>query len=157
MCYVQIDHGHEVSWLSELREVSVLFINLDPGEGTDMAAAGKQYLLQMSYEAIYPALAKYNGKSKSLCQIDQWQYHVLFLHIPGSFNKVFMFDKVRSAFKVPTSVSSVACDFMRLLYAQGCTFLCIFGLPHAKHEDDTFRALSTAREIFNKLREYDLQ
>ena len=56
---VQIDHGHEVSWLSELREVSVLFINLDPGEQTD--AVGKQHLLHTSFNAIHPTLVKYDG------------------------------------------------------------------------------------------------
>ena len=65
----------------------------------------------------------------------------------GLLNKVFMFDKV-SSFKlfVVWAVS---------LYwpydSQGCTFLCVFGLPHAKHEDDAARALKTARHIFNNL------
>ena len=40
---------------------------------------------------------------------------------------------------------------------QGCTFLCIFGLPHAKHEDDTTRALRAAKEIFNNLNTMHLQ
>lgn len=41
----------------------MLFINLDPGEDTDMAAAGKQHLLQMAFGGIYPALGKYDGGS----------------------------------------------------------------------------------------------
>ena len=57
---LQIDHGHEVSWLSELRQVSVLFINLDPGQQTD--AAGTLKLLQSSFDVIYPSLSKYDGK-----------------------------------------------------------------------------------------------
>lgn len=40
---------------------------------------------------------------------------------------------------------------------QGCTFLCIFGLPHAKHEDDTTRALRAAKDIFNNLSSLQLQ
>ena len=48
--------------MSELREVTVLFINLDPGEDTDMAVAGKQHLLQTAFGAIYPPLVKYDGK-----------------------------------------------------------------------------------------------
>lgn len=40
---------------------------------------------------------------------------------------------------------------------QGCTFLCVFGLPHAKHEDDSTRALKTAREIFNSLNHLELK
>ena len=42
--------------------MSVLFINLDPGEQSDMDAGGKQNLLQTSFDAIYPSLIKYDGK-----------------------------------------------------------------------------------------------
>ena len=62
-----------MSWLSELREVSVLFINLDPGKQT--GPYEKQLLLQQSFDVIYPALTKFDGL----------------------MNKVFMFDKVRLA------------------------------------------------------------
>ena len=100
---MQINHGHDASWLSELRKVSVLFINLDPGEKLD--DKGKLTMLQGAFDAIYPSLEKYGG----------------------SLNKVFMFDK-------------------------GCTFLCIFGLPHAKHEDDSERALRAASDISSLLK-----
>ena len=58
---LQIDHGQDVSWLSELREVSVLFINLDPGKKTQPCET--QSLLQQSFDAIYPALTKFDGRS----------------------------------------------------------------------------------------------
>ena len=57
---VKIDHGHEVNWLSELREVSVLFINLEPGERLN--ASGTLNLLQSSFDVVYPSLAKYDGR-----------------------------------------------------------------------------------------------
>ena len=57
--YPQIDHGQDVSWLSELREVSVLFINLDPGKET--GPHEKQSLLQQSFDVVYPALTKFDG------------------------------------------------------------------------------------------------
>jgi len=48
--------------------------------------------------------------------------------------------------------------YSRSLYIlQGCTFLCIFGLPNAKHEDDASRALGAARDIFNHLGQLNLQ
>lgn len=56
----KIDHGHEVNWLSELREVSVLFINLEPGERLN--ASGTLKLLQSSFDVVYPSLSKYDGK-----------------------------------------------------------------------------------------------
>ncbi len=57
----QVEHGHEVSWLSELREVCVLFINLDPGKALD--AAETLYLLQTSFDVIYPCLQKFEGEN----------------------------------------------------------------------------------------------
>ena len=56
----KIDHGHEVNWLSELREVSVLFINLEPGE--QLNASGTLNLLQSSFDVVYPSLTKYDGR-----------------------------------------------------------------------------------------------
>lgn len=56
----KIDHGHEVNWLSELREVSVLFINLEPGERLN--ASGTLNLLQSSFDMVYPSLTKYDGR-----------------------------------------------------------------------------------------------
>lgn len=64
--YSQVDHGYDVSWLSELRQVSVLFINLDPDFSlpTDIVSrkTKEQTLLQTAFESIYPNLVKYNGK-----------------------------------------------------------------------------------------------
>ena len=92
MCVLclQIDHGQDVSWLSELREVSVLFINLDPGKET--GPHEKQSLLQQSFDVVYPALTKFDG--------DFDEYNLInllvkfFITIVGLLNKVFMFDKV---------------------------------------------------------------
>lgn len=57
----QIDHGHDVTWFSELREVSVLFINLNPGAHLD--ASETLRLLQNSFNIVYPSLNKYNGNA----------------------------------------------------------------------------------------------
>ena len=57
---LQVEHGHEVSWLSELREVCVLFINLDPGKTLDAPATLN--LLQTSFGVIYPCLTKFEGR-----------------------------------------------------------------------------------------------
>uniref|UniRef100_A0A1X7VFP5 Guanylate cyclase domain-containing protein n=1 Tax=Amphimedon queenslandica TaxID=400682 RepID=A0A1X7VFP5_AMPQE len=103
-----VDHGYDVSWLSELRQVSVLFINLDPDFAlpSDILSrqTKEQTLLQTAFDCIYPNLIKYDG----------------------TLNKIFMFDK-------------------------GCTFLCIFGLPYASHEDNPERAIKAAQAIFNAL------
>jgi hypothetical protein len=56
----KIDHGLEVNWLSELREVSVLFINLEPGERLN--ASGTLNLLQSSFDVVFPSLTKYDGR-----------------------------------------------------------------------------------------------
>ena len=69
----QIDHGHDASWMSELRQVCVTFINLSPQE--NLGRESKLNMLQMAFNAIFPPLQKYEG----------------------SLNKVFMFDKVRAA------------------------------------------------------------
>lgn len=55
----QIDQGHDVSWFSELREVSVLFINLNPGSHLNASETLK--LLQNSFDRVYPSLVKYHG------------------------------------------------------------------------------------------------
>lgn len=60
-----------------------------------------------------------------------------------------MFDKVRDV------SLSVYINYMSA--EQGCTFLCVFGLPHAKHEDDSARALKTSRQIFNSLNHLELK
>lgn len=49
-----------MSWLSELREVSVLFINLEPGEQLNASATLK--LLQTSFDVVHPSLTNYDGK-----------------------------------------------------------------------------------------------
>ena len=87
----KIDHGHEVNWLSELREVSVLFINLEPGE--QLNASGTLNLLQSSFDVVYPSLTKYDGR---LLYLPKNVLLVPFL-LAGSLNKVFMFDKVFSS------------------------------------------------------------
>ena len=55
-----------MSWLSELRQVSVLFINLDPDFSlpSDILSrqTKEQTLLQTAFDCIYPNLIKYDGK-----------------------------------------------------------------------------------------------
>ncbi len=63
-----------------------------------------------------------------------------------------MFDKVRG-----TCTAQAYAHTLITLCVQGCTFLCIFGLPHAKHEDEATRALRAARHIYNQLGELDLE
>ena len=54
-----------MSWLSELRQVSVMFINLDP-DLSDLPGSStcsrEQKLLQNAFEAIYPSLIKFDGE-----------------------------------------------------------------------------------------------
>ena len=69
----------------------------------------------------------------------------------GLLNKVFMFDKVNCV------CVYVHRSWTQVSIVQGCTFLCVFGLPHAKHEDDPARALKTARQIFNNLNHLQLE
>ena len=57
---LKIEHGHKVSWLSELREVSVLFINLEPAK--QLNASDTLKLLQSSFDIVYPSLANYDGE-----------------------------------------------------------------------------------------------
>ena len=87
--YFKIDQGHDVSWFSELREVSVLFLNLDPGSHMD--ASETLNLLQNSFNSVYPALVKYHGKN--FCATRSTMFTIL----TGTLNKVFMFDKVSAA------------------------------------------------------------
>ncbi len=54
-----MDHGQDVDWLSEMREVSVLFINLDPGKSLDSIQTLN--LLQTSFDVIYPCLKTFEG------------------------------------------------------------------------------------------------
>lgn len=49
-----------MTWLSELREVSVLFINLNP-EGT-LDSDATLDLLKDSFDILQPSLSKYGGK-----------------------------------------------------------------------------------------------
>lgn len=61
---MQIDHGHEVAFLSELRMVSVLFINLELGVKDDNEK--KLNALQDVFDAIYMSVVKYEGGSHML-------------------------------------------------------------------------------------------
>ena len=56
----QVDHGYNMNWLSELRQVSVLFINLDPDLSVEVDEG--QHLLQTAFEAVYPSLSKFDGR-----------------------------------------------------------------------------------------------
>jgi len=60
LVFPQVEHGQELSWLSELRKVCVLFINLDPGKPLDPVETLN--LLQTSFDAIYPCLKKFEGR-----------------------------------------------------------------------------------------------
>ena len=71
LLFAQIDHGHDASWTSELRQVCVIFVNLSPQE--NLSRESNLGMLQKAFESIYPALQKYEG----------------------AMNKIFMFDKVR--------------------------------------------------------------
>ena len=51
-----------------------------------------------------------------------------------------------------SSLNPVICFIL-----QGCTFVCVFGLPHAMHEDDAQRALRAAKEAYRQLEKMDLR
>ena len=58
--FAQIDHGHEVAWLSELRMMSVVFINLELKINHE--GKKKLTLLQSIFEAVYISVVKYEGQ-----------------------------------------------------------------------------------------------
>ena len=53
----QLDHGQDLEWLSEMRQVSVLFINMSlPDIPMEAATA-----LQKAFEIIFESCTKYKG------------------------------------------------------------------------------------------------
>ena len=98
----KIESGQSLEWLSELRTISVLFINLD---------VCIQKLTEEKIKLIQEALVYVQEIMNAF---------------DGIVNKIFMFDK-------------------------GCTILAFFGLPHAKHEDDSTRALQASAKIYSHL------
>ncbi|XP_041919969.1 adenylate cyclase type 10-like isoform X3 [Alosa sapidissima] len=91
----KIDANQPLEYLSEMRPVTIVFVNLQ-FKGTE---ADAEQCLAIHVAAI--------GLSKQMVK-----HH-------GRINKVFMFDK-------------------------GCTFLCLFGLPGDKREDESTHALQAA-------------
>lgn len=98
----KIDSGQSLEWMSELRTISVLFINLDV------------CIQKLTEEKI-------NLIQEALIYVQE-----IMNTFDGVVNKIFMFDK-------------------------GCTILALFGLPHAKHEDDSTRALQASSKIYSHL------
>lgn len=58
LCSVQIDDGLHLEYLSEMRQVSVLFINLLFINGEDIDDVGS---LQAAFQTIYRDLRKFEG------------------------------------------------------------------------------------------------
>ena len=98
----KIESGQSLEWLSELRTISVLFLNLDVC--IEKLTEEKIKLIQEALVCVQEIMNAFDGV----------------------VNKIFMFDK-------------------------GCTILALFGLPHAKHEDDSTRALQASAKIFSHL------
>ncbi|XP_030066753.1 adenylate cyclase type 10-like [Microcaecilia unicolor] len=94
----KIDDGQPLEYLSEMRPVTILFLNLQLKENTN--ADLQCSIMQSTGWCITKFIEKYKGK----------------------INKVFMFDK-------------------------GCTFLCLFGLPGDKQEDECSHAVRSAFNI----------
>ena len=55
--HLQLDHGQDLEWLSEMRQVSVMFINMKLPDGVEDAARA----LQKAFEVIYDATIKMQG------------------------------------------------------------------------------------------------
>ncbi|KAI6656437.1 Adenylate cyclase type 10 [Oopsacas minuta] len=98
----KIESGQSLEWMSELRTISVLFINLDV------------------------CIQKLTDEKINLIQEALVYVQEIMNAFDGVVNKIFMFDK-------------------------GCTILALFGLPHAKHEDDSTRALQASSKIYSHL------
>ena len=71
--------------------MSVLFINLEPGE--QLNASATLNLLQTSFDVVHPSLTNYDGMY--VLYFPQYVNKIALLI--GSLNKVFMFDKVSNA------------------------------------------------------------
>ncbi|XP_078535263.1 adenylate cyclase type 10 isoform X2 [Lissotriton helveticus] len=94
----KIDDYQPLEFLSEMRPVTIMFLNLQFKESAKIEHQCQA--MQDTSNVIIKLIRRYNGR----------------------INKVFMFDK-------------------------GCTFLCIFGLPGDKLEDECTHALRSAFKI----------
>jgi len=75
----KLDHGQGLEWLSEMRQVSVLFINMklpDPPKEASNA-------LQKAFEIVYEACIKYKGNLNKVFGFDKGCTFVLIFGLPG--------------------------------------------------------------------------
>jgi len=56
--FLKIDHGHDLQWLSEMRQVSVLFINMVLPKRGDLSS----WALQKAFEIIHQNVKNLGGK-----------------------------------------------------------------------------------------------
>ncbi|KAM4626854.1 adenylate cyclase type 10 [Discoglossus pictus] len=94
----KIDDNQPLDYLSEMRPVTILFLNLQFDESAEIE--DKCQVIQDVYIGMSNLIDSYQGR----------------------INKIFMFDK-------------------------GCTYLCVFGLPGDKQEDECTHALYSAFKI----------
>ncbi|XP_057290575.1 adenylate cyclase type 10-like isoform X2 [Hydractinia symbiolongicarpus] len=75
----KLDHGQDLEWLSEMRQVSVLFINMQlpttPTEGSKV--------LQKAFEVVYDACTRYKGNLNKVFGFDKGCTFVVIFGLPG--------------------------------------------------------------------------
>lgn len=91
-CSLQIDNGHDLQWLSEMRQVSVLFINMVLPKRGDLSS----WALQTAFEVIYHNVKTLGGKKSfglsirnniiTLCMRYRGISWPLFIDIAGNYN-----------------------------------------------------------------------
>lgn len=119
-------------YLSELRPVTIVFVNL---------IFKDHHNVEVISEAIQDACVHINSALRI--------FH-------GQINKVFMFDKV-GAVGIPwvqNQKAPILCPVqcpvpMVLPLLQGCSFLCVFGFPGEKVPNERSNALESAVNIFD--------
>ncbi|KAJ7358882.1 Adenylate cyclase type 10 [Desmophyllum pertusum] len=75
----KIDHGQDLEWLSEMRQVSVLFINMVlPLKGNSHSFA-----LQKAFEVIYECARRFRGNLNKVFSFDKGCTFIVIFGLPG--------------------------------------------------------------------------
>eukprot|EP00794_Sanderia_malayensis_P020042 gene20042-22009_t len=99
----KLDNGQDLEWLSEMRQVSVLFINMRLPVGSDDAA----FALQKAFEVIYEAVLKFKGNLNKVFSFDKGCTFVVIFGLPGCKHEDDAARALRSAQMVYEALHSV--------------------------------------------------
>lgn len=75
----KLDHGQNLDWLSEMRQVSVLFINMQLPDFADEASMA----LQKSFEVVYGGCEKFSGTLNKVFSFDKGCTFIVIFGLPG--------------------------------------------------------------------------